>query len=318
MTNYAASIRNRLNRRSLLEQTPQFQPLELAKCRRDPSHWVNAWCWTYDPRLAAPVVPFDLFFKQAQFLAWLAERECAAGGRAGREEPGHGRDIPVLARRAASLAVPAPLLGRVRQPQAGTGGPPRRPRFDFREVSASCSTVCRSGCFQTGSTTASADNHVFGSSTRTRLATITGEGGDEIGRGGRKSAYFIDEAAFLERPESVDRALSQTTNVRIDVSTPNGQGESVFHDAPFGQARRCSPFTGATTRGRARRGMRIRSRRCDPVTLAQEVDIDYAASLEGICIPAAWSAPRSACRCPRAFPLSPAWTWAGRGRRSPC
>src|SRR5262249_48338164 len=28
--------------------------------------------------------------------------------------------------------------------------------------------------------------------------------------------------------------------------------------------------------------------RLDPVTLAQEVDIDYTASVEGICIPAAW------------------------------
>ena len=47
------------------------------------------------------------------------------------------------------------------------------------------------------------------------------------------------------------------------------------------------------------------SRRCDPVTLAQEVDIDYAASLEGICIPAAWSrrgrpaAARGLSRCRR-------------------
>ena len=36
-------------------------------------------------------------------------------------------------------------------------------------------------------------------------ATITGEGGDDIGRGGRKTLYFVDEAAFLEHPTSVEK-----------------------------------------------------------------------------------------------------------------
>src|SRR5262249_54910667 len=64
-------------------------------------------------------------------------------------------------------------------------------------------------------------------------ATITGEGGDQIGRGGRASVYFVDEAAFLERPRSVERALSQTTRVRIDVSTHNGPG-TPFYAKRFG------------------------------------------------------------------------------------
>jgi phage terminase large subunit len=59
-------------------------------------------------------------------------------------------------------------------------------------------------------------------------ASITGEAGDDIGRGGRKSIYFIDEAAFLERQEVVDAALSQTTNCQIDISTFNGNGNLFF------------------------------------------------------------------------------------------
>lgn len=57
---------------------------------------------------------------------------------------------------------------------------------------------------------------------------IAGEAGDNIGRGGRKSIMFIDESAHLERPEKVDSALGDNTNVRVDISSVNGLG-NVFH-----------------------------------------------------------------------------------------
>jgi phage terminase large subunit len=118
-------------------------------------------------------------------------------------------------------------------------------------------------------------------------ATITGEGGDNIGRGGRSAVYFVDEAAYLERPQLVDRALSQNTRVRIDVSTPNGPGN------PFAEKRfsgRVPVFT-FHWRDDPRKGegwYAEQKRRFDPVTVAQEIDIDYTASVEGITIPAAW------------------------------
>jgi phage terminase large subunit len=51
-------------------------------------------------------------------------------------------------------------------------------------------------------------------------AAIIGEAGDNIGRGGRTSVYFVDEAAYLERPQLIEAALSATTDVRIDISSP--------------------------------------------------------------------------------------------------
>jgi len=59
-------------------------------------------------------------------------------------------------------------------------------------------------------------------------ASITGEAGDNIGRGGRKSRFFKDEAAHYERPELIEAALGDTTNVQIDISSVNGLG-NVFH-----------------------------------------------------------------------------------------
>jgi phage terminase large subunit len=59
-------------------------------------------------------------------------------------------------------------------------------------------------------------------------ASIQGESGDDIGRGGRKLLYFVDEAAHLERPEKAEASLGDTTRVRIDISSVNGLG-NVFH-----------------------------------------------------------------------------------------
>lgn len=59
-------------------------------------------------------------------------------------------------------------------------------------------------------------------------SVIMGEAGDNIGRGGRTSIYFKDEAAYYERPEKIEAALGDNTNVQIDISSVNGLG-NVFH-----------------------------------------------------------------------------------------
>lgn len=59
-------------------------------------------------------------------------------------------------------------------------------------------------------------------------STITGEAGDDIGRGGRKLIYFKDESAHYERPELIEAALGDNTRTQIDISSVNGPG-NVFH-----------------------------------------------------------------------------------------
>lgn len=135
-------------------------------------------------------------------------------------------------------------------------------------------------------------------------ATITGEAGDNIGRGGRKSIYFVDEAAHLERPESVEAALMDNTRVQIAISTVNGVG-NVFDrkrqagiewvpgrtEYPQGQTRvfvldwRDHPLkTEAWHKSRE-----IDARANGLLHLfRQEVDRDAAASLSGIIIKPEW------------------------------
>ena len=118
-------------------------------------------------------------------------------------------------------------------------------------------------------------------------ASITGEAGDNIGRGNTTSIYFVDESAFLERPLLVEASLSQTTNCRIDISTPNGLGN------PFAEKRFSGKFDVFTFHWRddPRKDdawYQKQKEELDPVTVAQEIDIDYAASVEGVVIPSAW------------------------------
>jgi len=117
---------------------------------------------------------------------------------------------------------------------------------------------------------------------------ISGEAGDGIGRGDRASFYIVDESAWLPRPELVEASLSQTTNCRIDVSTPRGMNN------PFARRR----FGGKVSvfsfhwRDDPRKDEEWYTKKChdidDPVVIAQEIDLDYSASLEGILIPSAW------------------------------
>ena len=59
-------------------------------------------------------------------------------------------------------------------------------------------------------------------------STITGEAGDNIGRGGRKRVYFKDESAHYEHPEAIEASLADNTRCQIDISSVNGLN-NVFH-----------------------------------------------------------------------------------------
>lgn len=134
-------------------------------------------------------------------------------------------------------------------------------------------------------------------------ATITGEAGDNIGRGGRKLVYFKDESAHYERPEKIEAALGDNTRVQIDISSVNGLG-NVFHrrrengvDWIAGAAlvpNKANVFVFDWRDHPAKTEEWYEARktkaRDDGLThiFAQEVDRDYAASVENVIIPAEW------------------------------
>lgn len=275
---------------SLLLQPPstEDQTEELAHCAADPVYWVNTYCWTYDPRLlpADPNIPFRLFPRQEEFLRWLEERE--QGQEDGMAEK--SRDMGLT-----YLCCAYALHGWLFRPGFSAGFGSRKLELVDRIGDPDCifeklRIMIRrlpAWMMPAGFRADDHDNHCRLMNPATG-ATVTGEGGDNIGRGGRKTIYFVDEAAFLEHPQTVEAALSQTTRCRIWVSTPNGPGN------PFATKRFSGKIPVFTfhwkddpRKGEAWYAAEV-ARLQDPVTVAQEIDIDYTASVEGICIPAKW------------------------------
>lgn len=120
-------------------------------------------------------------------------------------------------------------------------------------------------------------------------STITGEAGDNMGRGGRTSVYFVDEAAFVEHQDFVDAALSQTTNCQIDISTPNGPGNSFARKRiKFNNSDRLFIFDWRDDPRKTQEWYDDLPDEYDEITIAQEVDRDYNASAEDAFIPAKW------------------------------
>lgn len=109
-------------------------------------------------------------------------------------------------------------------------------------------------------------------------AAIVGEAGDNIGRGARTSIYIKDEAAYFEHPEAIEAALSQTSNCKIDVSTPNGEGNP-FWKKRHGGKFPVFVFDWKDDPRKDQAWYEVQRAKLNPVVLAQEVDRDYSASI---------------------------------------
>lgn len=118
-------------------------------------------------------------------------------------------------------------------------------------------------------------------------STITGEAGKNIGRGGRSTIYFVDEAAFIEYPDMVDKALSENTNCKVYVSTPNGTGNP-FYRKRFSGNFPVFTFHWKDDPRKDDAWYQKKQATLEPETLAQEVDLDYEASAGDVVCPALW------------------------------
>jgi hypothetical protein len=263
---------------------PAFRALVLAHAAEDVVDWVRDWVWTYDPRVTPSIIPFDLFPRQVEFLRWLGEGDAIQEG--GLAEKSRDMGVTWLC---VAYAVHCWLFktgdkttfGSRKEALVDKLGDPDSIFEKIRLViSRLPSWMMPAGYGKTCDNHLRIVNPANGSS-------ITGEGGDNMGRGGRSSRYFKDESAFLERPQRVEAAVSANTNVVIDVSTPNGVGNP-FHTKRMSGAVRVFTFH---WRDDPRKGTDWYERQkavLDPIIVAQELDIDYAASIEGILIPRGW------------------------------
>jgi len=268
---------------------PEVIPGLITYYRDHPAQFIIDWGMTYDPRNVPKKLParlpFLLFPKQEELASWLLERWAA--GEPGIIDKSRDMGISWLV-----MSLACTLCNFNNEMAVGCGSR----KEEYVDILGDPDSLLEKGRlfmsllpseFRGGWDRRRHSSHmklVFPLSG----SILTGEAGDGIGRGGRQSLYLVDEAAFLERPLLVDASLSATTDCRIDLSTPNGRGN------PFAQKRHSGKIKVFTFHWRddPRKDQAWYDKKVaeidNPVVVAQEIDLNYSASVEGVFIPSAW------------------------------
>lgn len=218
---YLAEYKKRLKRLKWVKDNPKCANQLKEYYKDKPVEWINDWCSTYDPRNIGTelpsLMPFVLFPKQERFIEWLYDL-AFINKRNGVVDK--CRDSG-----ATWLGCAFSIWAILHYDRIAIGWGSRKyelvdkkdePDCIFEKMRQILSNLPKELIY--GGVTGK-NGLIRHTTTR---STISGEGGDNIGRGGRKTLYFVDEHAFLDHPESVAAALSHNTNVEIDISTHNG------------------------------------------------------------------------------------------------
>ncbi|MBC3540646.1 TerL protein [Rufibacter sp. H-1] len=271
--------------------------------RENPVQWINDWAITYNPRNKKPlpkIMPFLLFKRQEEFVQFLME--CLHEGENGLVEK--CRDIGATWLCAAISAwlwlfIPGASIGwgSRKEQLVDRSGDPDSIFQKIRMIINNLPGWMLPAGFN------DQKNMTHMKIINPTGATITGEAGDNIGRGGRKLIYFKDESAHYERPELIEAALGDNTDVQIDISSVYGTGNVFYRRRMAGEVwlpgkkiakgkTRVFVFDWRDHPGKNQEWYDQRRAKAESEGLlhlfAQEVDRDYSASLEGVIIPAKW------------------------------
>jgi len=285
---YASVLRKRAAKLSHIRQNPECLPGLKLYYKEQPAKFISDWGITFDPRnvdVGLPAaIPFILFPKQEEWCAFILRKWKA-------REPGvteKSRDMG-MSWLSVSLACTLCLFnegmvagfGSRKEEYVDKADSPKSLFYKARMFLRGLPPEFRPGW------EAKRDAPHMRIAFPATRSYIAGEAGDGIGRGDRASIYFVDEAAFLERPQLVEASLSQTTNCRQDISSANGSTNPFYEKVTGGKIEKFTfHWRDDPRKDEAWYAKQVRD--LDPVTVAQEIDINYAASVEGVLIPSAW------------------------------
>ena len=271
---------------------------------RNPIDWIEDWGITYDPRVPSPMpknMPFLLFHRQIEFINFL--QGCITDKECGLVEK--SRDVG-----ATWLCCSYSVWLWLFVPGASVGWGSRKellvdrigdPDSIFQKIRMILDNL-PAWMLPEGFDLRKHAPYMKIINPVTK-ATITGECGDNIGRGGRSMVYFKDESAHYERPELIEASLGDNTDVQIDISSVHGTNNVFYRRRMAGEEwqpgivptkgkTRVFIFDWKNHPGKAQAWYDLRRAKAESEGLlhlfAQEVDRDYAASIEGVIISAKW------------------------------
>lgn len=273
-----------------LRSNPGMVPSLKAHYKANPIDFVSDWGMTTDPRnlaLGRPVlIPFVPFPRQREWMQWLLDRWKL--GQNGLTEKTRDMGCSV-----AALSLFSTLALFHRDFVAGIGsrkeslidgvGDPNTLMHKARTFLKYVPQEFRGG-WSESNRTASSHMKIIIPETG---SSIVGEAGDNIGRGGRTSITLLDESAHNRNQGAIDLSLSQTTPCRIDLSSVNGT-DNKFAEKRFSGQVEVFNFHWRDDPRKSQEWYERECARLPAVIVAQEIDIDYNASKEGILIPGVW------------------------------
>lgn len=285
---YLPIYAERLRRLKYIRENPDQVPLLLAHYRTHPWDMINDWGVTYDPRnadIGLPTkVPFVLMDRQREWLQWAFGLWQTR--KSGVTEKSRDCGVSWLAVALASTVCLTQAnvnigFGSRKEEYVDKKGAPKSLFWKAREYIKLLPPEFTHGWSERA-------NSVHMLVTFPTGSTMTGEAGDSIGRGDRAAMYFVDESAHLERPQLVDQGLSATTNCRIDISSANGTDNPFYDKVSNYPPERKFTFHWRDDPRKDQAWYDGLKDTLDAVTIAQEVDINYAAAKTGIVIPPDW------------------------------
>ncbi|HBJ0947922.1 TPA: TerL protein, partial [Escherichia coli] len=279
----------RMERLQRIRQNPEILPALKQFYRTNPAQFIIDWGMTTDPRnidYGLPVtIPFLLFPKQEEWIHWIMERWSNRENGITEKSREMGLSWTAIGLACSLCLFNKEMVigfGSRKEEYVDSTGDPKALFWKARKFVETLPVEFR------GSWSEKKHAPYMRVEFPETGAVIKGEAGDNIGRGDRTTLYLVDEAAFLQRPLLIDAALSQTTRCRIDLSSVNGMAN------PFAQKRHGGKIPVFTFHWRddPRKDEEWYRRECEkidnPVVVAQELDLNYSASAEGVLIPSEW------------------------------
>lgn len=278
---YAAVFKERIERLERLRQSPDvLLPALKDFYKENPVAFIRDWGVTFDPRMAErglpTTMPFILFPKQEEWINWMVVRW--KNREDGLTEKSRDMGLSWLC---VAFAVWMWLFhegtvvgfGSRKEEYVDKLGDPKSLFWKVRQFINYLPQE-----FQPSGWNDQKHAPHMRILNPENESSIIGEAGDNIGRGNRTSVYFKDESAFYERPDAIDAALSQTSNCKIDISTPNGSGNPFYKKAHGGKI----PKFIFDWRDDPRKDDDWYAAQCEKLEahiVAQEIDRNYEASV---------------------------------------
>lgn len=278
MTPREAMLERFLNLQEIAKD-PRRQALEVEMCRRSVTHFVNNWCFTFDPRRAPKNFPFHLYSFQSDVLSWLDERyKNKETGLIEKSRdmgltwlvtawtthkwlfnPGFHALFGSRTEKLVDDKTINSIFGKIRYIIY------KLPQFLAPQISQESSHDAYMRIINPAN-----ENQIVGESTNINF-----------GRGGRSSVCFLDEFAHVEHSEVIWASISENSDCIIPLSTPNGKGNE------FSRLKHENKVPVKTIHWsqhplKTKEWYEAKKRDMQPWQIAQELDLSYERSKRGI------------------------------------